>query len=107
VAEALEGLVAALGRGEGDDVGDLAVVHRVLEPVGEERVAMGYVEGDVELEPLPDLALSLAYTVMGVDREAAQLDLHGVVRAVAVCLHGSERMPDARRVAADMSVWRD
>ena len=39
VAEALERLVAALGRGQDDDVADLGVVDRVLEAVGEHGVA--------------------------------------------------------------------
>ena len=75
LAEPLERPVAALGRGEGDDVADLGVVDRVLEAVGEHRVAVGDVEGDVDLEPLADLPLGLADPVVGVDREAAQLDL--------------------------------
>ena len=55
LAEPLEGPVAALGRGQRDDVADLGVVDRVLEAVGEHRVAVGHVEGEVELEPLADL----------------------------------------------------
>src|SRR5262249_56406921 len=84
----LEGAVAALGRRQGDDVADLGVVDGVLEPIGQHRVAVGDVEGDVELEPLPDLLLGFAHPVVGVDREAAQLDfgarLDAAVRRVGV-----------------------
>ena len=77
MAEALERPVAALGRGQRDDVADLGVVDRVLEPVGEHRIAVGHVEADVDLEPLADLPLGLGDPVMGVDGEAANLDLDG------------------------------
>src|SRR6476469_8611504 len=75
LAEPFKRLVAALGRGQRDDVADLRVVHGVLEPVGEDRVAVGDIEGDVELQPLADLALGLGHSVVGVEREAAELDL--------------------------------
>ena len=90
VAEALERLVAALGRPQRDDVADLGVVDRVLEPVGEHRIAVGHVEADVDLEPLADLPLGLGDPVMRVDGEAANLDLDGTTQAqtLAVRLHG-------------------
>ena len=87
LAEALEGAVAALGRRERDDVARLGVVDRVLEPVGQHGVAVGDVERDVELEPLADLLLGVGDAVVGVDREAAELDLDARVRPVVVRLH--------------------
>ena len=86
-AEPLERPVAALGRRQGDDVGDLGVVDRVLEPVGEHRVAVGDVEGDVDHQPLADLLLGVGDAVVGVDREAAQLDLDRRLGSVAVGVH--------------------
>src|SRR6185295_14542287 len=85
--------VAALGRGEGDDVAHIGVVDRVLDPVGEHRVAVGHVEGDVELEPLPDLLLGVADPVVGVDRKAMQLDLDPRLDPVVVRLHGERTYP--------------
>ena len=77
LAEPLERPVAALGRRQRDDVADLGVVDRVLEPVGEHRVAVGDVERDVDHQPLADLLLGVGDPVVGVDREPAQLDLDG------------------------------
>ena len=94
LGEALEGAVAALGRGEGDDVADLAVVDRVLEPVGENRVAVGDVEGDVELEPLADLLLGVGDAVVGVDRETPQVDLDPRFDPVSAGLHLRPNLPE-------------
>ena len=87
LGQPLQRLVAALGRGKGDDVADLGVVDGVLEPVGQHRVAIGHVEGDVELKPLSDLLLGVADAVVGVDREPAQLHLDARLDPVAVSLH--------------------
>ena len=101
--KALEGLVAAFGRGEGDDVRDLPVVDGVLEAVGEHRVAVRHVEADVELEALADLALGLGHAVMGVNREAAELDLDRALVCVAVCLHAGS-VCQTRAVQPDQEV---
>ena len=77
----VERAVAALGGGEDDDVADLAVVDGVLDSVGEDRVAVGHVEGDVELEPLADLLLGVADAVVGVDRDTAQVDFGASIRS--------------------------
>ena len=77
VAEALEGAVAPLRGGEGDDVADLRVVDGVLDAVGQHRVAVGHVERQVELQPLADLLLGVADAVVRIYGEAADLDLHG------------------------------
>src|SRR5213078_1147520 len=78
----------ALGRAQRDDLTDLGIVDRVLEPVGQHRIAVGHIEADVDLEPLADLALGLRNSVMRVDGEAANLDLDGRVKPLAVRLHG-------------------
>jgi hypothetical protein len=83
LGKSLEGAIAALGRGEGDDVADLGVVNRVVDAIGEHRVAVGHVEGDVELEPLPDLLLGVADAMVGIDREPSQLDLDPRLNTVA------------------------
>jgi hypothetical protein len=84
VPEALERAVAALGGGEGNYVGDLGVVDRVLDAVGQDRVAVRDVEADVEYQPLPDLLLGVADAVMRVDREPVELDLDRGLVAFAV-----------------------
>jgi hypothetical protein len=83
VAEALQGAVPALGGRERDDVGDLGVVDRVLQAIGQDRIAVGYVEADVDDQALADLLLGVGDAVVGVDREAVQLDLdRGLVPVV-------------------------
>jgi len=98
--EALEGSVAALGGGEGDDVGNLGIVDRVFDPIGEHRVAGGDVEGDVELEPLADLLLGVAEAVVRVDGEAAQFDLDTRFDfVVARLVHGVNLSEERRQPA--------
>ena len=69
---------------------DLGVVDGVLEAIGEHRVAVGHVEGDVDLEALADLPLRLADPVMGVDREPSNLDLDRRLGPVSVRFHAAQ-----------------
>jgi hypothetical protein len=61
---------------ERNRLADLGVVDRVLEAVGQRRVALADVEAQVDHQPLPDLALGGADAVMGVERETGDLDGH-------------------------------
>ena len=106
VAEALQRPVAPLGGGEGDDVTHLRVVDGVLQPVGEHRVAVGDVEGDVDLEPLSDLPLGLADSVMGVDGEPSNLDLDRGIRSVPVRFHQPAPYRERPRLALRRSAPR-
>ena len=95
--ESLERLVAALRRGQGDDVADLGVVDRVLEPVGQYRVAVGDLEARLDLQALADLLLGLGDAMMRVDREPAHstwTDDSGPSRCASM---RRERLPRPRR----------
>ena len=73
-AEALERAVLALLGDEIDELADLAVVDRVLDPVGDRRVALADVKSQVDDQALADLPLGCGDTHVGVEREAADLD---------------------------------
>src|SRR5215212_8545195 len=83
-AEPLERLVVALLGAERDLLAHLGVVHGVLDAVGDRGVAFVELEGDVEDEPLADLALRLADAVMGVEREPRDLYRDGGRRGAAL-----------------------
>src|SRR3954454_19186048 len=100
VAQSLQGLVAALGGSERDDVAHLGVVDGVLEPIGEHGVAVGHVEADVDLEALPDLALRLSDTVVRVGRKATNIDLDARVQAFPVSLHEPGRYQRTAKIRA-------
>ena len=74
-AEALQGAIAALGGGQGDQIADLAVVDGVFYAVGEHRIAVRRIEGDVEFQTLAHLLLGVGNAMVGVDRKAPDLDL--------------------------------
>ena len=71
---------------ERDELADLRVVDRVLDRVGDRCVGLADVEAQVEHQPLADLALGLADAVVGVKREARDLDRYrlGALLAVVV-----------------------
>ena len=73
-AQPLERLVRALLGDQRDHLADLAVVDRVLDAVGDQRVGLADVEADVEHEPLADLPLGGGDAVVRVEREADDLD---------------------------------
>src|SRR5262249_7823720 len=86
-AEALGRPVGGRGGGQRDDVADLRVVDGVLDSIGEDRVAVGHVEGQVEVQSLPDLLLGVGDAVVRVDGEAADLDLDCRLRGALVLVH--------------------
>ena len=69
--------MSAAGR-QGDQLADLRVVDRVLDRVGDRRGGLADVDPQVEDETLADLALGLADAVVGVERQAADLDRDGL-----------------------------
>src|SRR5918999_269045 len=73
-AQPLERLVRALLRDQRDHLADLAVVDRVLDAVGDQRVRLADVEAHVEHQALPDLSLGRRDAVMGVERQPDDLD---------------------------------
>jgi hypothetical protein len=84
-AEALERLVRALLGDQRDELADLGVVDRVGDRVGDGRVGLADIQAQVEHEALADLSLGLADAVVGVERQAADLDRYrlGCLLAVA------------------------
>jgi hypothetical protein len=66
--------VGALLRNERDELADLRVVDRVLERVGCGRIGLAHVQPQVEDQALANLALGLAHTVVGVQRQSGDLD---------------------------------
>ena len=83
-AQALQGLVGALLGDQRDELADLRVVDRVLQRVGRGRVGLADVQPQVEHQALADLALGLAHTVVGVQREPRDLDRDRLGTAVWV-----------------------
>ncbi len=93
---------------ERDELADLRVVDRVLDRVGDGRVALADIEPQVEHQALADLALGLADAVVRVKREPGDLDryrLGALLSVVAVELTGV--LVDVLAVvAAPLSVHR-
>ena len=87
-AQPLERPVRALLGDEGDLVADLAVVDGVLDAVGDQRVHLADVEADVEHQPLADLALGGGDAVVGVQRQADDLDGDPDLGALSVVVAG-------------------
>ena len=83
-AQPLERPVGALLGDQRDDLADLRVVDRVLDEVGDRRVDLPDLEAQVDDQPLADLALGLGDPVVGVQRQAADLDDDLGVRALVV-----------------------
>src|SRR5918999_5239536 len=85
-AEALQRLVLALLGRQCHLLAHHAVVDRVLHAIGDRRVALVELEGDVENEPLADLPLGLAHPVARVEGQARDFDRHRGRGAGAVVL---------------------
>src|SRR6185312_13489859 len=83
-AEALERLVGALLGDERDGLAYLAVVDRVLDAVGDRRVAGADLDPQVDHEPLADLTLGVRHAVMRVERETGDLDRDERLRGLLV-----------------------
>src|SRR4051794_23476850 len=83
-AQALEGLVRTLLCGERDLLADVRVVDRVLHAVGHRRVGVSHLEGEVEHEALAHVALGLLDAVVGVQRQARDLDRDRRLGSLAV-----------------------
>ena len=75
-AQPLERLVGALLGHEVGQLADLTVVDRVLDAVGQRRVALADVQSQVEQQALADLALGRRHADMGEQRQPADLDRH-------------------------------
>ena len=75
MTEALERGGAALGCCLGEQCARRGVIDRVLDPVGEHGVAVRNLEGDIELEALPELALGGTHAMVRVNGQASDLDL--------------------------------
>ena len=73
-AQALERPVGLRLGDQRDHLADLAVVDRVLDAVGDQRVGLARVEADVEQDPLADLALLGGDAVVRVERQPDDLD---------------------------------
>ncbi len=69
-----------------DELADLRVVDRVLERVGRGRVGLAHIEAQIEHEALADLALGLADAVVGVERQAGDLDRDRLGAGVALLI---------------------
>ncbi len=67
-----------------DQLADLRVVDRVLQRVGRGRVGLAHVESQVEHQALADLALGLAHAVVGIQRQAGDLDRDRLGAALGV-----------------------
>ena len=79
------------------------VVDRVLDRVGDGRVALADVEAQVDHQPLADLALGLADAVVGVEREAGDLDRDRLRGLLAVLVDSASLRRRARPVVAGSS----
>ena len=77
-------VVGALLGDQRDELADLGVVDGVFDRVGDSRVGLAHVEPQVEHQPLADLALGLADAVVGVEREARDLDRDRLGRLLGV-----------------------
>ncbi len=66
--ESFKRLIAALRCGLSYQHAYGAIVDGVLNPVGEDGIAIGNLEGDGELEPLTELELGGADAMMGINR---------------------------------------
>ena len=66
--------MGALLGNQRDELADLRVVDRVLERVGRGGVRLTDVQPQVEHQSLAHLALGLAHTVVGVQRQPGDLD---------------------------------
>jgi hypothetical protein len=75
-AQPLERLVGALLGDERRQLAHLAVVDRVLDAIGERGVTLADIETEVQQQTLSDLTLGRRDTVMGVERQPADLDRH-------------------------------